>query len=60
MQLGNLLKSVNKKYQKIPISGISFNSKNNCMNIFLYIYFNKVEVKNSLTNFSASSDEALL
>ena len=27
MQLGNLLKSVNKKYQKIPISGISFNSK---------------------------------
>ena len=27
MRLGNLLKSVNKKYQKIPISGISFDSR---------------------------------
>ena len=27
MRLGNLLKSVNKKYQKISISGISFDSR---------------------------------
>ena len=27
MLLGNLIKSVKKKYQKIPIRGISFNSK---------------------------------
>ena len=28
MLLGNILKSVDKKYQKIPIKGISFDSRN--------------------------------
>ena len=43
MRLGNLLKSVNKKYQKIPISGISFDSRKvKKNNIFFAIEGNKI------------------
>ena len=43
MRLGNLLKSVNKKYQKIPISGISFDSREvKKENIFFAIEGNKI------------------
>ena len=43
MRLGNLLKSVNKKYQKIPISGISFDSRKvKKKNIFFAIEGNKI------------------
>ena len=43
MKLGNLLKSVNKKYQKIPISGISFDSRKvKKNNIFFAIEGNKI------------------
>ena len=43
MRLGNLLKSVNKKYQKISISGISFDSRQvKKKNIFFAIEGNKI------------------
>ena len=43
MRLGNLIKSVNKKYQKIPVSGISFDSKKvQKENIFFAIEGNKI------------------
>ncbi len=43
MQLGNLLKSINKRYQKIPISGISFDSRKvRKKNIFFAIEGNKI------------------
>ena len=43
MRLGNLLKSVNKKYQKLPIRGISFDSKKvKKKDIFFAIEGNKI------------------
>ena len=43
MQLGNLLKSINKRYKKIPISGISFDSRKvRKKNIFFAIEGNKI------------------
>jgi len=43
MRLGNLLKSVNKKYQKISLSGISFDSRKvKKKNIFFAIEGNKI------------------
>ena len=43
MQLGNLLKTVNKKYQKIPVSGINFDSRKiKEKNIFFAIEGNKI------------------
>ncbi len=47
MHLGNLIKSADKKYKKIPISGISFDSRKvEKRNIFFAIEGNKISGSN--------------
>ena len=57
MLLGNLLKSINKNYRKIPVKGISFDSRKIKKKDVLSIGFGNLEAKVVKVGFKKKSEK---